>query len=636
MEVFCRNLPDHVTDHQLQKAFAPIFKEFSIYTYVCRKLSRGFATVTILDAKKAQCLLDRYVQNRNGKRRPQLKLFDKTVLVSKSRETADEHLLRSLEEEETRRKQKVPRSSAPAVDRLTKSFAITSLSCGLWDYNSDGAVFVRYFRYAQRGRLSFGRSALNVRLELPEKPLAGLEVEYDYDSISGSIYLGRLSNPTVTLSLTRAPRLYERGPQDVLQEGSVPDEAFLAMVLEKVVLKNKEIQRRRLDSLGKQSDAVASTCFAYQFTLTDVSDIRLILELQREKQIPRLVSWQTSSIEPRTSYIEQLARFLASLAHHAMSYPLKFQLQRLVWNGILSPDKVRRLIPVAYTLQLRVGPDCAAHCIRKLERQIQFAGPEADRSEFDIETLGQFVLHYEESAAQYDAYIPRTNRSPNGTWIHKAMVTPLGIYLYGPYWESKNRVLRSYATHTDFFMRVEFMEETGDPIRFEQNASLDQIFGQRFKTVLQNGFIIGGRHFEFLGFSHSSLRSQSCWFMAAFTTATGEALDARTIIRKLGDFSHIMSPAKCAARIGQALSETVPSVEIALEAVEIAEDIERGDRVFSDGVGTVSRSIMDRIWDKYALHAKVKPTVIQIRFAGKLPSFTFQARSAIAFVISGC
>ena len=180
-------------------------------------------------------------------------------------------------------------------------------------------------------------------------------------------------------------------------------------------------------------------------------------------------------------------------------------------------------------------------------------------------------------------------------------------------------MLRRYDDHTDYFMRVEFSEENGDPIMFDQTASLDQIYRSRFKNVMLDGLIVGGRKFEFLGFSHSSLRSQTCWYMAAFTTVHGEMVDARNIIDKLGDFGEIRVPAKCAARIGQAFSDTLTSIEISPHDVEIIADVERGDRVFSDGVGTLSYAALNKIWQEYALYAKVKPTVFQIRVSGKAP-----------------
>jgi hypothetical protein len=90
------------------------------------------------------------------------------------------------------------------------------------------------------------------------------------------------------------------------------------------------------------------------------------------------------------------------------------------------------------------------------------------------------------------------------------------------------------------------------------------------------------------------------------------------VIASLGDFSHIHSPAKCAARIGQAFSDTPDAIPLEPIKVKGLPDIERNGRVFSDGVGTFSESVLEQIWDHLPSKHVVKPTVFQIRFRGKI------------------
>jgi hypothetical protein len=99
-----------------------------------------------------------------------------------------------------------------------------------------------------------------------------------------------------------------------------------------------------------------------------------------------------------------------------------------------------------------------------------------------------------------------------------------------------------------------------------------------------------------------------------------ESFDAHSIIQKLGSFAHIFSPAKQAARIGQAFSDTLTSIQISKDIITRADDIVRNGRVFSDGVGTISYRTIYKIWREYALRAKVKPTVFQIRLGGNVAS----------------
>lgn len=105
--------------------------------------------------------------------------------------------------------------------------------------------------------------------------------------------------------------------------------------------------------------------------------------------------------------------------------------------------------------------------------------------------------------------------------------------------------------------------------------------------------------------------------MAPFTSSVNGLLFARSVISHIGDFSKIRSPAKCAARIGQAFSQTFSSIALPYDAIEIIHDIERNGRVFSDGVGTCSESVMKMIWEEYSQSADFEPRVFQIRFRGK-------------------
>jgi len=97
----------------------------------------------------------------------------------------------------------------------------------------------------------------------------------------------------------------------------------------------------------------------------------------------------------------------------------------------------------------------------------------------------------------------------------------------------------------------------------------------------------------------------------------GSLVFAQNVIQALGDFRLIRSPAKCAARIGQAFSQTFSSVSIPSEAFSSMPDVERNGRTFSDGVGTCSSEVLREIWKKYTQARGLQPTVLQIRFQGE-------------------
>lgn len=95
--------------------------------------------------------------------------------------------------------------------------------------------------------------------------------------------------------------------------------------------------------------------------------------------------------------------------------------------------------------------------------------------------------------------------------------------------------------------------------------------------------------------------------------------DDATIIGGLGTFTHIRCPARCAARIGQAFSETPFALDLDEYGITVhkIKDVESSDgkRLFSDGVGTFSAKVMHKLCEQLPL-AKGTPSAYQIRFRG--------------------
>jgi len=68
--------------------------------------------------------------------------------------------------------------------------------------------------------------------------------------------------------------------------------------------------------------------------------------------------------------------------------------------------------------------------------------------------------------------------------------------------------------------------------------------------------------------------------------------------------------------VGQAFSQTFSSVTLPAGSIMELDDIKRNDRVFSDGVGTCSQSVLQAIHEAYGQSRVLKPTLLQIRFQG--------------------
>ena len=121
---------------------------------------------------------------------------------------------------------------------------------------------------------------------------------------------------------------------------------------------------------------------------------------------------------------------------------------------------------------------------------------------------------------------------------------------------------------------------------------------QRFGKILKEGLEISGRTFRFVGYSTSGLREHTVWFMSNFEHPEEGLVTPEKIRNDLGDFSScIRHPSKYAARIAQAFSSTDPSYKIrAGQWTEGVEDLGTHPYEFTDGQGTISVELRDRIW----------------------------------------
>jgi hypothetical protein len=316
-------------------------------------------------------------------------------------------------------------------------------------------------------------------------------------------------------------------------------------------------------------------------------------------------------------------------------FSVLYQMEALVKNGYLLPWTVLGLLlkmdlefkawlatlPVFKANKSQKGPPpVSALAVKKLFSQIPFPGIGVEASTFEVEELWKYLLENEkELRLGLSQELTSKKGLQNLASIHKITVTPISITLQGPDPEVKNRILRRFPDHSEYFIRVQFCDEDGADIQFNSNVSNQDVY-DRYKNVFNNGIQIAGRAYKFLGFSHSSLRKHSAWFMAPFYHED-KLHTYFTVISYLGTFDDIYSPARCAARIGQAFSETPLAISLAANRISYryVEDVKSqdGSRVFSDGVCTISRPVMDAI-HSYIPHGKLQygPTCFQIRWGG--------------------
>ena len=610
MDIFVRNIPDQASNKNLERFFQKQFRPLGIDDFSCQKLkTRGCAILTVLDAQKAQHFLELYgsasQRGTMGTRTHALRYMGRDLFCSPSKSKPDEISLKTLRKEakDKRNQIRIKPFAGDSAEQVEREFEYTWIQCGFWDYEKSDLVFVSQFVNRRTGSIKFGKKNLALIARPDATSLVTYRLDVPYFSVQ-SITIGSFQDSSLTITLSEAPRVYQQS-------------LFSALELYPKAQVNPK--RRRVASLDGPHEHIIGSCFVYRAFISDPGKIHPIgLLLQKGWEMPPSIPWPTSVVKPRSLYAAEMDMLISALCnrYNSFTFGLQFQVQRLAQNGYLTPALVLELLPHILQVFRRSGGFTAAEALRKLSKQLPFAGPEADGKAFAIEHIEKLLKENEKASTRelsHDFSIEKQH--PHIGLIHKALVTPAGVYLEGPEPEAKNRVLRAYSEHTDHFLRVTFSDEDGERMNFDRFVSLEEIYHSRFKSVLDGVISIASRQFAFLGFSHSSLRDQTCWFMAPFEH-NGVLLNATAVISNLGDFSAIRSPAKCAARIGQAFSNTNVAVRVSPAIVREIPDVERNGRVFSDGVGTISTDTLAMLWREYAPARKLKATLYQIRFAG--------------------
>ena len=445
--------------------------------------------------------------------------------------------------------------------------------------------------------------ALRIRLDLD--PV--VEIVMDIDSIRAlSISSGQEEKCTVVITLTIAPRIYER-----MEENLVATLDLFGP--------GRTITCFRETKLPGCEQSTIGSCLAYRLTAGNASihptTFKQHLQNLTAFRVRILSTIGLSKWFTPAKFESDVASLDACLKQMSWPFALSYQVQKLWANALLSPNDIQTLLADMAALRTRAGDKVLISVLRRLCQQLQVADVHASGLE-----EAQLIVRQQESFLQHEGQITHQRQGRDEVSVHSVIVTPTGLYLYGPEEMAANRVLRQHRTNQDCFLRVSFTDENADRIEFDRDCSNERILRGRFLSILQQGLDIAGEHFDFLGFSHSSLRSQSCWFMRPFLHE-GQLLNARSLILSLGDFSSIRCPAKCAARIGQAFSETTSAVQLDPSIVHPLLDIRAGKYIFTDGCGTISKQTWKLLKGSHS--SKDQPTLYQIRYKGRFLDCSF-------------
>ncbi|KAG9233793.1 rna-dependent rna polymeras-like protein [Amylocarpus encephaloides] len=594
MEVFIRGVPEGSTERGLNEFFEDVMKRLNIEDWTCQKWTKDFANLVFLNESDGIRFHHSHGHIR-GMLNSRMKLpgvvpleFNGALLkctpnVKPLNNIAVNNLL--FEKKKNLGEAKNPKTASKMkTNQDFRGYSCQSICCGIWEQQGVHLQVKTYFCLYDQAKLVFKSRHVSYETNNQER------LDFVYNSIQS---VAR-DKQELVFTLREAPR-----------SSRVLEPSF----------GSSTSTRERVPGLSGDHEKVSGSCLVYRITLEPHSQLEWKLNnLKQIRGLPRFVLKDIAYTISGESYARTFKRLLDGLNPTAASlpFPVRFQLQRLAQNGYLSPETVLCLIPMVQQLFKRSGERVTIKAIQKLFQTLPYAGPDVDPDLFSNDSLINQLQDLEHDI-KHSALSEEDLRQPDQiAVIHKGQVTPSGIYLYGPASESTNRVLRKYSGHHDYFLRIQFIEEDGSQLQYNRMTSNKPIF-QRFKRIMDEGISIAGQRYAFLGFSHSSLRSQSCWFMAPFVYQGSLLLD-RKLIKGLGNFSQIRCPARCAARIGQAFSDTREAITLPIDVAIEIKDVQRNGRVFSDGVGTISQRALSLIWA--GLPASKRPTVLQIRYKG--------------------
>ncbi|KAL1800749.1 hypothetical protein ACET3X_001091 [Alternaria dauci] len=640
MDIYIPEVPKNANSIQLKIFLKDILLKLDVLAFDIQKYGGHhgklhFAILTIPSTSKANQFLQLYGSRGRRVALRTLEFQGQRLVFQQSNRPGqpDPLKVKSLQErEETERSKLGNQASIIKLERPSgrSTLSFRTLMTGVWDYDRLGKlVFDQKFKDKRNGFITFGKNALVIYLQagISETFNWHCRIDIPYAIIEHTIpSADNGKHETITFTLKSPPKFYEIQSTDDLhlytgQQAPYESNDISSMLASLNIRPQKKVLRlQRLCKLSKSNDKNSALCMVYKIAFHNAQTARFAWNFVKDFSVPNIYCWKTMVPGHRTNSIEIEYVLVENKLRAAFTFGVRYQLLALVLEGTITPLKMLELIPAVHKIAKEHGENLTASAVRRLGNQIPTPAPGVEAVEFEINTLTNILneniakskLHEEASRA-----LRAEHSKQHLVSTYKATVTPTGILLRGPDWGTSNRILRKYATHSEYFMRVFFADEDGLSVFHDPRASQDTVY-ERFRTVLRDGISVAGRTFHFLGFSHASLRNHQAWFMAPFEK-DGIFIRAGDVIRDLGDFTHIHCSAKCAARIGQAFSDTMFSVQIPSTAfvTETKDDVVRNGRTFSDGCGTISLELMSKVWKALPPdRRRLRPTILQIRYRG--------------------
>lgn len=540
MEVHTHGWPEHLSDEAVKRRLQPFMDSLGIeeHTFSCDKPRRQkWANLTFLDVNKAEAFLRNYGEQtlpsmaqpasgypingfgntrrpRGAQRKARLQLMGCHIFCSRSKRKQNsgpnavlgqpnEITLRGLKHaaaEKANPTRRIETAKGPLV------FDVTSISCGHTAFVGDDLVYIPEVEFQDMGVAKFTNQMMLIKLE--SRRVIKIPLETVQDLVCSFQH-------TLTLTLAEEPSFF----QDLSELESTMRQLTVSAVGR---FGNSGPTRTRLTALDDQHAKVVGQCLVYQLRVTGEDLRRKLWSLRNHDVVPAvsydLLTQRTALLHlgPSSVAMSKLKRELAFDAHpDQLPFAILYQLQALATNAYYHPG-----IVLALSKQLRrvfIADKIAGKrlisvgAMKKLMKDTPWPKPHGDPSMFEVQAIVEYLRETEDKMATNEVFRQGLMAPTQSlALVHRVTVTPTRSTLHGPELESKNRILRKYPNHHEYFLRVQFCDENGEDLYFNPKISNDKVY-DRFRKVLEEGIPIAGRKYEFLGFSHSSLRSHSAW-----------------------------------------------------------------------------------------------------------------------------
>ena len=279
---------------------------------------------------------------------------------------------------------------------------------------------------------------------------------------------------------------------------------------------------------------MAPSCHSLCLTFSSHDEILIFLKRCRKLGLTSVQTRRDGIRTRHVSHIKSVVKLDFQL--RAMKFELAFEVEKAVLDGDLEPSEILSLGKTIHYLSSTPGglpPAAFRFFVTKLSRRRHMdprgsmtraaaAAPLSLGQQLIIATTEYYSV---KSSSKITPYLV----SPAIFESYHLIVTPTSRYLEGPVRDQSNSVLRRFGNH-ECFLRVSIQDEGRSKLRL--GIDMSELLQSRFGALLTNGLHIGGRQYEFLGYSMSGLREHSVWFVTPFESTAGR-MDAAKIRKKL-------------------------------------------------------------------------------------------------------